>query len=348
MMAALDQVILFVVDLLALFATYLIINTGLNLQEGVTGIPNFGIVLAVAGGAYVTGSLSTRLAVVLLGVQTNLDPISNNIAVLQLINPVLRSQPAISLGLLILFLLIGGAAGALMGLISSAPAVRLREDYLAITLLAFGEVLNVIGNGFTPLIGGPIGVSLPDVFGWAGEHRFYFATLVMLVIAIAMFAGAGYLIRTPFGRVLRAIRDNEPVAMSLGKDIARYRTSSILVGSLLCGVAGSLWALYSGAVTPTYARFEWTFLPWLMILLGGMGTNLGTILGTLIFVTLDKLIIYYKYSFAGILPFDIVWLNYLLLGIITIIILIYRPEGIVREKWAPSRQSRAEKAKKTG
>ena len=174
------------------------------------------------------------------------------------------------------------------------------------------------------------GVSVPDVLGWAGQYRFYAGTLVLLLVAIAVFAYAGYLIKTPLGRTLRAIRDNELVARSLGKDITRYRTVSILIGSTLCGFAGSLWVMYSGAVTPTYARFDWTFLPWLMILLGGMGSNRGALMGTFVFVTLDKLILYYKYAFAGILPFDIVWLNYLLLGLITILILIYRPEGIVR------------------
>jgi branched-chain amino acid transport system permease protein len=330
--ALLDQMILFVVDLLALLAVYLIINIGLNMQEGITGIPNFGIVLAVAGGAYITGGLSTRLAVSLLGVQTNLDPIFNNIEVLHSVNPILRSQPPTAIAMLVLFLIIGGLAGALMGLISSAPAVRLREDYLAITLLAFGEILNVIGIGYKPLIGGPIGVNVPDIFGWAGQYRFYAGTFVLLLVAAAIFAYVGYLIKTPFGRALKAIRDNEIVARSLGKDITRYRTTSILLGSLLCGTAGSLWVLYSGAVTPTYARFDWTFLPWLMILLGGIGSNRGALVGTIIFVALNKLIIYYKYAFVGILPFDIVWLNYLLLGVITILILIYRPEGIVREK----------------
>jgi len=329
-MSGLDQLILFTTDLLALFAVYLIINIGLNLQQGITGIPNFGILFAVAGGAYFTGGLSTRLALSLLGIHTDLSPIFDNVSVLALINPILKSQPIIAVGFMILFLAIGGVAGAAMGLISSAPAVRLREDYLAITLLAFGEILNVIGIGYQPLIGGPPGVSVPDVLGWAGEFRFYAGMFALLFVAIAVFAYAGYLIKTPLGRTLRAIRDNEIVARSLGKDITRYRTVAILIGSTLCGFAGSLWVMYSGAVTPTYARFDWTFLPWLMILLGGMGSNRGALVGTFIFVALDKLIIYYKYTFAGILPFDIVWLNYLLLGLITILILIYRPEGLVR------------------
>jgi len=340
---ALDQLILFATDLLALVAVYLIVNIGLNLQEGITGIPNFGILLAVAGGAYFTGGLSTRLALSLLGIRTDLSPVINNVPVLSLINPILISQPLVAIGFMVLFLMVGGIAGGAMGLISSAPAVRLREDYLAITLLAFGEILNVIGVGYTPLIGGPPGVSVPDVLGWAGQYRFYAGTFVLLLVAIAVFAYAGYLIKTPLGRTLRAIRDNETVARSLGKDITRYRTIAILIGSTLCGIAGSLWVMYSGSVTPTYARLDWTFLPWLMILLGGMGSNRGVLVGTFIFVTLDKLILYYKYAFAGILPFDVIWLNYLLLGFITILILIYRPEGLVRT-W--QREPQAAQAKK--
>jgi len=337
-----DQAILFTVDLLALFSVYLIIDIGLNIQQGVTGIPNFGILFAVAGGAYVTAGLSTRLALVILGIQTNLDPISQNVSVLQLVNSVLGSRPTMAISLFILFLAIGGVAGAIMGLIAAAPAVRLREDYLAITLLAFGEILNVIGEGYTPLLGGPPGVDLPDVLAWAGQYRFYAASFVLLVVAIAVYVLAGYIIKTPFGRTLKAIRDNETVARAVGKNITHYRTASIMFGSLLCGIAGSLWALYSGAMTPTLARFDWTFLPWLMILIGGMGTNRGALVGTAIVVSLNKLITYYKYAFIGILPFDIIWLNYLLLGIITILILIYRPQGIVSE--TAMRRKQGEKA----
>jgi branched-chain amino acid transport system permease protein len=336
-----SQAILFIVDLLALFAVYLIIDIGLNIQQGVTGIPNFGILFAVAGGAYITAGLSTRLALVVLGIQTNLDPISQNVSVLQLVNSVLGSRPIMAVSLFILFLAIGGVAGAVMGLIAAAPAVRLREDYLAITLLAFGEILNVIGAGYTPLIGGPPGLDLPDVLAWAGQYRFYAASFVLLLVAIAVYGLAGYIIKTPFGRTLKAIRDNETVARAVGKNITHYRTASIMFGSLLCGMAGSLWALYSGAITPTLARFDWTFLPWLMILIGGMGTNRGALVGTAIVVSLNKLITYYKYAFVGILPFNIIWLNYLLLGIITILILIYRPQGIVSE--TPTRRNQGAK-----
>ncbi|HUK51063.1 MAG TPA: branched-chain amino acid ABC transporter permease [Terriglobales bacterium] len=342
------QIILFSVDLFALFAVYLVIDIGLNIQQGVTGIPNFGILFAVAGGAYITAGLSTRLAIIILGIQTNLNPISDNVSVLQLVNPILHAQPILAVSLFVLFLVIGGAAGAIMGLIASAPAVRLREDYLAITLLAFGEILNVIGAGYTPLVGGPPGVDLPDVLAWAGQYRFYAGSLVLLIVAIAIYVLAGHIIKTPFGRTLRAIRDNEIVARALGKNITRYRTSSIMIGSLFCGIAGSLWALYSGAITPTLARFDWTFLPWLMILIGGMGSNRGTLVGTAIVVTLNKLITYFKYAFVGIVPFNIIWLNYLLLGVMTILILIYRPEGIVRETLPTTKRTTGNNVSKPG
>lgn len=339
------QVLLFSVDLSALFAVYLVIDIGLNIQQGITGIPNFGILLAVAGGAYITAGLSTRLALAILGIQTSLDPISDNVSVLQLVNPILRAQPILAVSLFILFLIIGGVAGTIMGLIASAPALRLREDYLAITLLAFGEILNVIGAGYTPLIGGPPGLDLPDVLAWAGQYRFYAGSLVLLAVAISIYVFTDRIIKTPFGRTLRAIRDNETVARALGKNIVHYRSSSIMLGSLLCGIAGSLWAMYSGAITPTMARFDWTFLPWLMILIGGMGSNKGALVGTAVVVTLNKLITYFKYAFVGIIPFNIIWLNYLLLGIMTILILIYRPEGIVRETLPTTNPNRAKNAK---
>ena len=330
---ALDQFLLFGSDLIALFAIYAILVIGLNIQQGITGIPNFGLLFAVAGGAYITAGLSVRLVVIILGIHSTLDPISENTEVLQLVNPILRSQPLTAIGLLIFFVVIGGIAGGITGLIAAAPAIRLREDYLAITLLAFGEILNVIATGYTPLVGGPPGISVPDVLSEAGgQYRFYVASGVLLLWALLVFAYAGYFVKTPLGRTLKAIRDNETTAKSLGKPITHYRTIAILFGSILCGMSGTLWVLYSGAITPTLARYDWTFLPWLMLLLGGMGSNRGSFVGAFLLVAVNKLIVYYKFAFVGILPFDVVWLNYILLGLVTAIILIYRPQGITRDK----------------
>lgn len=193
--------------------------------------------------------------------------------------------------------------------------------------------MNVIAIGDLPLIGGTPGINVPDVLSWAGgQYRYYLASVVLLLWALLVFAYAGYFVKTPLGRTLKAIRDNETTAKSLGKNITHYRTIAILVGSVLCGMCGSLWVLYSGSITPSLTRYDWTFLPWVMLLLGGMGSNRGSFIGAFVLVTLNKLIVYYKYTFVGILPFDVVWLNYILLGLVTAIILIYRPQGIMQEE----------------
>jgi branched-chain amino acid transport system permease protein len=118
----------------------------------------------------------------------------------------------------------------------------------------------------------------------------------------------------------------------MGKDVTKVRMEVLVIGSMICGLAGALYAFYACYVGPAaYGRLEWTFLPWLMVIFGGVGNNFGVALGTFIFVALRKLIVFYKYSFA-FLPFDVVWLEYLLLGSIILIILIFRPSGLIKEK----------------
>jgi len=332
MQLPLNELFLFLTDFLALFGVYLIVTISLNIQRGLAGIPQFGLMFAIAGGAYITGNMATRIAVWILGIKTDLDPIFDCSAVLSMVNPMLSSQPIISLELLLIYLIIGAVFGAVLGLIQVAPAIRLREDYLAITLLAFAEIINVIATAYRPFLGGAFGVQVPSVYGWAGKYRFTAATLAILVIAAISYIYAEYLERTPLGRTLKAIRENEVAAASLGKSLVKYRAIAIVIGSALCGMAGTLWTLYGEFVTPTYTRFYWTFLPWLMVLLGGIGSNRGALLGTAIFVALDKLIIYYKHSLEAVIPFDVVWLDYILLGIITTVILIYRPQGLLPER----------------
>jgi len=332
-MKTFDVIILFITDLLAFFGIYLMLNTALNIERGYAGIPNFGLLFSYAGGAYITGHLTAKIAILLTGAKVEADPITQPVSALMVLNPILASNPLISITLLIIILLIGASFGALLGLIQLGPAIRLREDYLAITLLALGEVMNYIAIAYKPFINGSLGVQVPDVFSWLGSrYRFYLATGIILLIAFILYIYAEFLGRTPLGRAMKAIRENEIAAVSLGKSLTRYRAIAMIIGSAFTGVAGSLWTLYSGAITPTLQRFDWTFLPWLMIFLGGIGNNLGVALGTFIFVLINRLIIFNKHLLAGVLPFDIVWFDYISLGLIMGLILIYRPQGILPEK----------------
>ncbi len=350
-----EEITLFITSFIAVYSVYIIASVSLNIQRGFAGIPQFGLMFAIAGGAYIIGNLANRIALWVLGIKPVADPIFESSIVLGQINPILASQPLLSIGLFILYLLIGAIFGAVLGIIQVGPAIRLRIDYLAITLLAFAEIINVIATAYRPLIGGAYGVQVPLIFGWAGKYAIDVTAIAMFIIALLIYAYAEYLGRTPLGRTLKAIRDNEITAEALGKSLVKYRAIAIVIGSAFCGMAGVLWTFYNGSVIPgQYFRFNWTFLPWLMLLLGGMGNNKGVLLGTTVFVALDRFITYYKHSIAGMLPFDVIWIYQILLGFITALILIYRPEGIlperphipkeVRERFkkAPSKEARVQ------
>lgn len=337
-----QEILLFGLELGAYVAIYLIVNEGLNIQLGVTGVTQFGLVFAVSGGAFTAGYLGTRLGVWMFHVNTGgLDYINGNIVLTSEVNSFTQSQPLNGAALLFVIIAAAAVVGAVLGVISSVPAINLRADYLGITLLAFGEILNTFGVAYTPLIGGPPGVIVPDVWAWAGTNRFLASTLTLLVLAGIAYLYIEYVIRTPLGRTLRAIRDNEVAAQSLGKNLPRCRLEAIIIGSILASIGGALFVLYAGSVTPSFTRYTWTFIPWLMLLLGGLGSNVGTLVGTAAWFTIYDLILYYKFALQGILPFDVVWLNYLLLGIIVMLILIFRPQGLIPEK--PLRTSQEKK-----
>jgi len=325
---------LFITDLIALFAIYTIINFSLRLQLGYTGIANFGLVLAFTGGAYTVGWLPVRIGMSLFHLDPMLrsDMIWNNPIIVSQINLSLQNSPGNAIWVFLVTLLSAALVGALLGLLSGYPAARLRGDYLAISLLALGEVLAIIGKNFDPLVGGALGVQVPDVFAWSGNARFIVVTFVLLLFVFLVWIYMYFIERSPMSRTLRAVRDNHIVAAALGKDVKRIRLGVLVVGGFLCGIAGALYAFYTGGVVASaYGITEWTFLPWVMVVFGGSGSNLGVLLGGLTFVTIRKLITAYKYSFA-FLPFDPVWLQYLLMGVVLLFILAFRPSGLVPEK----------------
>jgi branched-chain amino acid transport system permease protein len=329
---ALASEFIFLIDLLAIFAVYAIINLSLNLEYGYTGIPNFGKVLAVGVGAFVAASVPGRIYAAIAGIEG--DYISDNLSVVHQINIWLESNVEIGFAVFVLMLITAAGAGAVVGGFTSYPAIKLRGDYLAITLLACGEGIRIIGNNYTPLVGGTLGVQIPDPLSFLpGELRFTVATMLLLVVAGMVYLYSEKMVRSPLGRVLRAVRDNENAAESLGKDTKHVRIKIIMVSAALAAIGGALYASYvGGAIAFAYDRASWTFWPFLMILIGGLANNKGILLGTLIFVTLRKTITYFKDSLDGYLPFDVIWLDFLLLGAILLVILLYRPQGIIVEK----------------
>jgi len=331
------ELIIFIRDFAIFFAIYLTVALSLNLEYGYTGVPNFGKVLSVAGGAFVVGSFPGRLVAWLFGIGPSLDYITDNTAIVTQVNQVLKENPGVSLAVFFVTLALAGVIGAILGLVSCYPAIRLREDYLGITLLAMGEGIQVIGYNYYPIVKGNIGVIVPDPFGWAGDLRYAVVAFFIVGVCILVLFYLERLVRSPLGRMLRAIRDNENVAESLGKDVTRVRMRIIMIASVIGSIGGALDAFKAGGVISTsYHRVSWTFWPWVMVVLGGASNNIGVVAGTFAAVAIRRFIDYYKGQLTPFLPFNVVWLYYLLLGVMIILIQMYRPEGIIREKTTPT------------
>lgn len=329
---ALEPAAIFIIDLAAIFSIYAIINLSLNLEFGYGGVPNFGKVLAVGAGAFVAASLPGRIIAGIAGIEG--DYIGDNLMVVAQANAWLLDNPVAGFGIFIFSLAVAALVGGALGAATAYPALRLRGDYLAITLLAFGESIRIIGNNFPPLVGGTLGVQVPDPLSFVpDEIRFPTASLLLLIMVVITYIYCERTIRSPLGRSLRAIRDNEMAAESLGKNSGRVRIKTIMVASAIAAIAGAAYAIYVGStIAIAYDRASWTFWPFLMILIGGLANNKGVLVGTLLFVTLRKTIIFFKDSFEWFVPFDVVWLDLLLLGGILLAVLLFRPQGVVVEK----------------
>lgn len=242
------------------FATaYAIITLGLNLQWGYTGLFNVGVAGFVALGAYTSALLTTP-------------PQAGHLAGLNW--PVAAGMAAA--------MLVTGLVGALVG----AVALRLRQDYLAITTFGIAVTIQLFANNATALTGGPFGVQFipKPMQGWLGTGLPW--TLAYLGMAVALL-GVAYvalekLVNSPWGRVLRAIREDEDAASALGKAAFVFRLQSFVIGSMLMGLGGAVYAHFVGFIAPDDFLPILTFQLWAMLIVGGSGNNRGAMLGAFV------------------------------------------------------------------
>jgi branched-chain amino acid transport system permease protein len=330
------DIIRFLIDLMTAYALYLVVSLSLNLEAGFAGVPNFGKVMFVAAGAAVAGSVSGRIAALILGVNTHGDYNGFIAQIIQQLDSSLSNNAVLSIEILFLGIVLAAVIGAALGFFASYPAIRLREDYLGMLLLAAAQLFQIFLGGYEPLIGGTQGIEVPDLFGWAGNGIEVRDVVVLCFVAV--FAGLVYfyaerVARSPLGRTLRAVRDNEVAARSLGKDDVAMRRNVIIVASAISAMAGALLTFYVGAVNAeTWTRVTWTFWIWVMLIIGGAANNAGVALGAFSFTFLFKVVDQVKFYFQGSIPFDVNWLEYLMFASLLILILAFRPGGILPEK----------------
>lgn len=288
--------LLYVFDLIVFIGIFGIVSISLNLEFGFAGLANFGKVAFFLIGAYTYALLSQ------FGVP------------------------------FYLCLIAGALLSAVFGLVISLPALRLRMDYLAIAVLAFGEILRLIVKSEDWLTGGDWGISVSPAISLAGaSHRVdaliniglvYFCLLICFLVV-------QLLANSPYGRAMRAIREDEIAAEALGKNRSRYKAQALMIGSAMAGVAGGLYAQYLQCVLPGMFMPMITFTVWIMVLLGGPANNWGAFLGAALVEIFDRGTNIAKDYFT--LPVDPTNLQYILFGALIIFVLLYRPQGLLKE-----------------
>ncbi|MBD9597389.1 branched-chain amino acid ABC transporter permease [Ensifer sp. ENS05] len=232
-------------------------SLGLNLQWGQTGLVNVGVAGFVAIGAYTSAILTTPDDVARFG----------------------------GFGLPILVGWVGAmaAAGSVAAFIGYTT-LRLRDDYLAITTFGVATVVQLVALNAKDVTGGPFGIGfIPKPFSSHAENPAVFNSLnlvvVVAVVAVLYFT-LEHLARSPWGRVLRALREDERAAVSLGKNVRFYRVQSFAVGGAIMGLAGAVQAHFIGFIAPENYGAPLTFLVWVMLIVGGTGSNKGAIVGS--------------------------------------------------------------------
>ncbi|OPL11199.1 MAG: hypothetical protein AVO34_09185 [Firmicutes bacterium ML8_F2] len=323
------------------FAIFAIITMSLNLETGYTGIPQFGRVAAVIVGAFAVGAFPGRIMAMFMGLPYGVEYASDtvNFKVVPQINELLVSSWLMSLGFLLLCVIVAGVFGAAIGWLISRPAIRLKEAYLGISLLAFGDFFMWVGHNWKGMVGGSVPVYVPDPFRIFSINRFTVIVLVIFVITFLVYIYLNKLTKSPFGRNLRMVRDNDVSAAAAGINVVQVRTQSLVIGSALAAIAGGLYVVYTGTVAAIgFQRLTFTFWPWAFMMLGGIGSNIGVLLGVFLLTILRTMIIIFRSQWFGFLlnvGIDPLWLEFTLMGAVIIVVILFMPHGLVPEKVEP-------------
>jgi branched-chain amino acid transport system permease protein len=226
----------------------------------------------------------------------------------------------------ILGLFIGAALAGLFGYAIGKLSFKVRGAYFIIVTLSFAEVTRLVALNWVELTQGPmainnippITVGLPGVGYIALWNKVYYYYLVLFVVVVA-YVLIARLVGSGVGRAMVALKENEPLALSVGIDVTRYLVLGAVVSAALAGAAGSLYAHYIKIIDPDVFHFMYTVTMMIMVITGGKGTLIGPIVGGLIFGFLPVAV----RSFAG--P-EVQWIIY---GVLMILIIFVLPQGIV-------------------
>jgi branched-chain amino acid transport system permease protein len=331
-----------IVDIAIYFGAFVIVAMALNFQYGNAGVPNMGCAVQVIAGGFTVSAITTRVTFMIVkaaGEQlktysSNFDWVYNNQYNIQVVtNPFLESHGLLGFSLLLFSLAFALVLGAVIGYIIALPAIRLRSTYLMITLITMADASQIFGRNIPSITGGTLGMFVPNVFaGYPGDRGVILAVVTLLIGLFAFFVFRTML-NSPYGRLMRAIRENDGTVESVGKNVVGIRRNILMFASGITALSGVMWAFYySFVVDNAFMRADWTYWPWLMLILGGPGNNAGTFLGAALIIALRRVILVSKWSLEQFLFFPIAYVENILLGVLLIAVIIFRPRGLIPEK----------------
>lgn len=289
---------------------FVMLSLGLNIVMGETGLLNLGYIAFFAFGAYTTALLSSPK----FGLEWPF------LAVLAL----------------------SAVVAMLAGFLISMPILRLRGDYLAIVTLAFGEIVRLTITNLVPLTNGPNGITgiYPPTLSSSADRgaeglaawlvidkpvEYYYLVLVCVIVLAVLLTN---LKNSRIGRAWNALREDELAAVSAGITAARAKMLAVVLSAGIAGFAGSLFAYYSNVISPESFLFMQSVIVVCMVVLGGMGSIPGVIVGAVVLQALPQII----RQAAGAARSEFEVYRMLIYGILIVVMVIFRPEGLIPDK----------------
>ncbi len=225
-------------------------------------------------------------------------------------------------------ILAAALVAALFGYLVSIPARRLYGDYLALGTLGFAFIVEAVLKNWTDLTRGPLGIPgipSPELFGVSFSSIESYLLLTIVFLAATILA-VNRIVNSPFGRVLKGIREDETAAETLGKDTARYKSLALAISAFFAGVAGSLYAHYITFIDPTSFSFPVLILLISMVIIGGAASIKGSIAGAFLIILLPE-----PLRFIG-LPSNLIGAGrQMIYAVLLLLILLKRPQGLFGE-----------------
>ena len=330
-----------IVDIAMYFGLFVIVAMALNFQYGNAGIPNMGCAVQVITGGFTVSAVTVRLMFTMIegaGVELmpwaeDFDWVYNNPANVRTANTYIETNSTFGWSMLLFSIAMSIILGAIIGFVISLPAIRLRATYLMIVLTTMADAAQIFGRNIPWIAGGTLGMFIPNIFEWYPGDRTVLTAVITLFLGLISFFIFRTMLNSPYGRLMRAIRENEITVGSVGKNVVGIRRNILMFASGVTALSGTLLAFYfSFVVEANYQRAFWTYWPWLMLILGGPGNNAGTFLGCALIVAMRRVIIVNKWFLQNVFFFPVAYFESILLGVLLIGVIMFRPNGLIPEK----------------